>query len=56
MIRNRHIDDTNIKLRSDLEKCRSHLMCVMRNNELLTNSIEEFTYVDDRVGKLMKKN
>lgn len=56
MIRNRHIEDTNIKLRSDLEKCKSHLQCIMRNNEVLTNSIEEFTYVDERIVKIVKKN
>lgn len=56
MIRNRHIEDTNIKLRNDLEKCMSHLMCVMKNNELLTNSIEEFTFVDERVSKIVMKN
>jgi hypothetical protein len=56
MIRNRHIEDTNIKLRGDLEKCKSHLACVTRNNEVLTNSIEEFEYVDERVTKIIKKN
>ncbi len=31
-------------------------MCVMKNNELLTNSIEEFTFVDERVSKIVLKN
>jgi hypothetical protein len=28
----------------------------MKNNEILGNSIEEFTYVDERVSKIIKKN
>jgi hypothetical protein len=32
MIRNHHIQDTNTKLRNDLEKCKNHLMCVLKNN------------------------
>lgn len=56
MIRNQHINDTNGKLRNDLEKCKGHLMCVMKNNELLSNSLEEFNYVDERVTKIIRKN
>lgn len=56
MIRNQHINDTNSKLRNDLDKCKGHLMCVMKNNELLSNSLEEFNYVDERVTKIIRKN
>lgn len=56
MIRNQNINDTNIKLRNDLERCKMHLQCVIKNNELLGNSIEEFTYVDERVTKIIKRN
>lgn len=31
-------------------------MCVMKNNELLSNSLEEFNYVDERVTKIIRKN
>jgi hypothetical protein len=40
MMKNENIEEINIKLRSDLEKCQGHLQCVLRNNELLGNSIE----------------
>lgn len=55
-IRNQHIQDTNYKLRNDLEKSKGHLMCVMKNNELLRNSLAEFDYIDERVTKIIKKN
>jgi len=28
----------------------------MKNNELLSNSLEEFNYVDERVAKIIRKN
>ena len=45
-----------MKLRSDLEKCQNHLKCLLKNNDLLRNSIEEFSFADEKVNRLINRN